>query len=658
MPATQVASRWSSGNLIFHEKNYMSDAYNVLTLAPGAVSVGNASNDVDFTVYTTGSGYFKIDYGAATMTVSGVDVTVTGDLTIGTEDLALGDSCSLEFGDAADVAITWNATNLAIIPAADNTGEVQFGNDGTKSMNVRFYGATANYNVLWDMDGGTNGSWLFGADTYGVTVSMYGITTGCGVFWVPSGDSNNGTLSLGASGGSKGVDLYAYGATNGNYLQWDQSANKLLLVGTSSVLDISGTTASTSTSSGAVIIDGGVGIAGALFGTTVGLSGALTVTPTAAGTFLDFVLETEWVSGTLINADFAGSTTLTGAVVGVNLDFGTNIVVTSEQSVKALDINLPQMTVDAASPTVKGIEITATGAIAQTTSGTTTWNGIDITMPNTTQTAGTVTVNGIKVTSGTVTSGTQNCINIASTALSNGIAFTGTVAKGINFAGATPAFADDDDAFIAIGTWNDAFTVTGQTAHFVPIQVNLLSSSTTAHDIAAARFRVNTGAANTATSVNCLELRQALSYNVAACATVQASMTVSDAVEVQSGEALVAYFAFDGASAMTNISGNPTIAIAEFKLNNTGTTLTDMVILESVNTTTCVNMLRLKSNDGTVSNMVQLYGGDNVASFIDFKAGTGTTTLVKTGTASGTTVQLTVSIDGTPYYLNAYPTQN
>ena len=426
-----INSGWSSGSLVFYEKAVgRTVTGDIFTIGASQVTIGGTGQDVDFLVYLGGaSNYFKLDCGAKTAAFYGVDVTVTGDLTIASEDLALGDNCSLEFGDATDLTMTWDGTNFAIIPAADGTGEIQFGNDGTKSMDVRFYGATASYNVLWDMNGGTNGAWLFGADTYGITVSMYAITTGCGVFWTPSGDSNNGTFILGASGGSKGTDLYAYGATNGNYLQWDQSANSLKLVGTSSVLDIAGTTASTSTTTGAVIIDGGVGIAGAVFGTTIGLSGALTITPTAAGTFLDFVLETEWVSGTLINADFGSATTLSSAVVGVNLDLGANVVATSEQSVKAIDINLPQMTVDAASPTVKGIEITAQGAIVQTTSGTTTFTALDITLPAITQTAGTVTSTGIKITSGAVTSGTQIGLQV-------GIDGTGA---DVYFYGATPS---------------------------------------------------------------------------------------------------------------------------------------------------------------------------------------------------------------------------
>jgi len=183
------------------------------------------------------------------------------------------------------------------------------------------------------------------------------------------------------------------------------------------------------------------------------------------------------------------------------------------------------------------------------------------------------------------------------------IDFTGTVTKGLDFADAVLAF-NQENAYLAIGTWSAAKTITGQTDHYVPIQVNLLSSTSVAKDIAAARFRVNTGAANTLTAVNVLELRSQLAHDVAQHTVVQASTTVSAAVEVQSGEALVAYFAFDGAGAMTSVAGNPNIAIAEFKLNNTGTTLSDMCILESVVSSTATNMLRLQTA-GTVTSMIK-----------------------------------------------------
>ncbi|KKN46480.1 hypothetical protein LCGC14_0672500 [marine sediment metagenome] len=131
-----------------------------------------------------------------------------------------------------------------------------------------------------------------------------------------------------------------------------------------------------------------------------------TITAAAAGTLLDFVLETEWISGTMIRADFATSTTFTGSVIGMELDFGTNVAVGSEQSVTGVSVTLPQMTIDTASADLKGLQVAVTGAIAQTTSGTTTFRGVDIATPAITQTAGTVNTHGVYVTGGTITSGT------------------------------------------------------------------------------------------------------------------------------------------------------------------------------------------------------------------------------------------------------------
>ena len=126
MPVTLIKSRWASGSLIFHESGNFGDAANVLTLAQSAVTIGNASNDVDFVVNLTGSGSVTIDYGAGTVTLN-------------VAHLALGDSDELRFGDATggDVSVVWNGTNLAILPATDNVGVIQVGNDGTKSMDVK-----------------------------------------------------------------------------------------------------------------------------------------------------------------------------------------------------------------------------------------------------------------------------------------------------------------------------------------------------------------------------------------------------------------------------------------------------------------------------------------------------------------------------------------
>ncbi|MEK7615206.1 MAG: hypothetical protein AAB431_02375, partial [Patescibacteria group bacterium] len=48
--------------------------------------------------------------------------------------------------------------------------------------------------------------------------------------------------------------------------------------------------------------------------------GVVSLTPSTTGTFLDFVLETEWTTGDLINIDFASTTTQTGAVTFLDID--------------------------------------------------------------------------------------------------------------------------------------------------------------------------------------------------------------------------------------------------------------------------------------------------------------------------------------------------
>ena len=306
------------------------------------------------------------------VTISG-DWAVTGTLAVTSTSTFTG-AVSIDDTTATTSGITGSlhtdggvgiAGALYVGTTSALVGNVTVGSASGAGADVRFYGDLATADFFWDQDGDTNGSLTLGADT-------------------------------------KGVDFKAFGVTTGNYVIWDQSADDLLLVGTATQLGVAGTTASTTTATGSIHTAGGLGVAGAMF-----IAGAISVVPAAAGTFLDFLLETEWVSGTLINADFASSTTFSGTVIGLNLDLGTNIVATSERSVTGVAVKLPAMTMDAASPALVGLDISAAGAFTLTTSGTASWSGIEIGLPNTTQTAGAVTSYGVHITQGTVTSGTQ-----------------------------------------------------------------------------------------------------------------------------------------------------------------------------------------------------------------------------------------------------------
>ena len=150
--------------------------------------------------------------------------------------------------------------------------------------------------------------------------------------------------------------------------------------------------------------------------------GKVLVTPGAAGTFLDFDLNAAWLGGTMITANFSASTTPTQAIIGINLDLGTNVVAASEEHVKGLDIALPTFTVDTASIYGVGIEITG-GTYTLSTSGVSTWTGVDITIPTMVETAGTLTAVGVKIAGGTLTTDP----------ISYGIQLTGTFVTGIQF---------------------------------------------------------------------------------------------------------------------------------------------------------------------------------------------------------------------------------
>ena len=123
------------------------------------------------------------------------------------------------------------------------------GASGAPAGDFVWYGTTAAYLVRFDADGDTNGSVLIGADTKGLMFNLYGDVTGCGVFWDPSTDTN-GTLTIGGSGGSKGVDVLMYGDTNGAYLKWDQSADDLILAGAAQLLSTGGVTAGADATAG------------------------------------------------------------------------------------------------------------------------------------------------------------------------------------------------------------------------------------------------------------------------------------------------------------------------------------------------------------------------------------------------------------------------
>jgi len=381
MPVTKIKSRWSSGNLIFHESISLATIADVLTIGTTAITVGSATNDINFSWLGTTTGTFVLDAGAHTLVTTGLDWTVTGDIgltgniTVDVGDVQIGDDDFLMFGDGAggDINIEWDTSGtdqLNVIPLADNT-LIAVGN-GTLSCDLQIFGGTADYYIDWDADEDTHGTWNFGADT-------------------------------------KGIDVKFFGATTGHYLQWDKSADDLILYGAGSRIVLESTVNSTTTTSGSIQTDGGLGVVlNSFFG------GSINMVAAAAGTLLDFVLETEWVSGTLIDADFAGATTLSDDAIGMEMDFNGNVTMTTDKDLTIYKVSLPALTQSAANVTnIIGWDLNTAGALVQdTAAGTIAWKGFNIQMPNQTQTTGTVACYGINITAGTITSGSAYGIYI------------------------------------------------------------------------------------------------------------------------------------------------------------------------------------------------------------------------------------------------------
>jgi hypothetical protein len=194
----------------------------------------------------------------------------------------------------------------------------------------------------------------------------------------------------------------------------------------------------------------------------------------------------------------------------------------------------------------------------------------------------------------------------------------------IKWASVTPTF-DDDGPWINMGSWNTAISIASQTDHFVPIQVNLKSMTSVAKDIAAARLRVDTGAANTLTAVGCLQLRQKLAHNVASSAILNASVNVSDAVAVQTGSLLGGYFSIEGEGAITKAGSNdctPLVAVNNntgggvdnvivAMQNGTGTTVTEIIKVVAEHGTATAGIY-IDATSGTLTSDIKLQSGSTI----------------------------------------------
>jgi len=177
----------------------------------------------------------------------------------------------------------------------------------------------------------------------------------------------------------------------------------------------------------------------------------------------------------------------------------------------------------------------------------------------------------------------------------------------LDFSGLTPLYASGGShPFIAIGTWSTPMNVVLNGDHWVPIQVNLKNTGSSAYDIAAMRLRVDTGGATPLTNHNCVELRQSIAHNVNQSSILQASVSIDDAVTITTGECLAGYFSIQGTGTVTPAGPNA-VAVLEATNVNTGGGITDVVLFSQNGTgTTVPDILHIKCDAGTATAAIKI----------------------------------------------------
>jgi hypothetical protein len=148
----------------------------------------------------------------------------------------------------------------------------------------------------------------------------------------------------------------------------------------------------------------------------------------------------------------------------------------------------------------------------------------------------------------------------------------------IDFSGATVSMTDADNCLMSYGTWNDEVDVGTHTAHFVPWQVHMHSTSASAYDIAAMRLRVDTDGDNTGAALQVLQIRSSVSDDTASIGTMGAGLTIDKACNVDTGEVVCGGFSIAGGYKATTGSPNKVAVLQAANWNTFAGTSVNYVV--------------------------------------------------------------------------------
>jgi hypothetical protein len=146
------------------------------------------------------------------------------------DELLIEDDAQISFGDGADVTATWDATNLLIEAAAQDTGIIKIG--ATNALDFNIYGNTAT--DIASFDAGAGALLL---DSYPLALGdgdaiLFGDTLGTGDFTISDASDvlviNNvvdgtGTVAFGVA--DTGLDVAFYGDAGTGDMIWDEDQN-------------------------------------------------------------------------------------------------------------------------------------------------------------------------------------------------------------------------------------------------------------------------------------------------------------------------------------------------------------------------------------------------------------------------------------------------
>ena len=232
----------ANGKLVLPEETSASYNDSVYVYFGSGSDIGMTWDGTDFHVtaaaddslINVGDGTESLDlkwFGAAAAQYIYIDVSENL-VTLEGMDLILMDSDLLYFGDAKDVQIRWDGTDLDILALADDS-IIKFGN-GTNSFDIWIYGATANDNIIFDASGKTLA--LDGIDLYleDADVLAFGDAQDVTMDWDGTYfdvlcEANNEIMRIGD--GSKSFDIWVYGSAAGNNIIFDASENTLAFDG-------------------------------------------------------------------------------------------------------------------------------------------------------------------------------------------------------------------------------------------------------------------------------------------------------------------------------------------------------------------------------------------------------------------------------------------